>query len=181
MQIEPRVEDPTRSLLGHAIRGELEEMSKLWVSLDPELLAECMSLCLRVSGYVAIDVCGWQWPTDDDLHEVALGIAELDLDYQLAESDAYDYLSRGALGFEALIDIFSDHGKIATVPFLTTASLLVAYRTDGRHWWEYLDIVEGALEEAAPLSQAAFPAVLLLSRRARVLESRDGAERTAEA
>jgi hypothetical protein len=42
-------------------------------------------------------------------------------------------------------------------------------------WWEYLDVTERALEEAAPLSEAAFSAALLLSRRNRALKARGAA------
>jgi hypothetical protein len=172
MQIDPKVEEPARKLLGHAIRGELDELAELWTALDVTQLAECMSLFSRVAGYIAIDVNGWQWPSESDIREIAQGIAALDTDYVLMEADAYDYLSRGALGFETLLDVFPDRGKIATVPLLTSASLLVAYRPDGKHWWEYLDVIESALEEAAPLSDAAFPAALLFSRRNRAQQAR---------
>jgi hypothetical protein len=41
-----------------------------------------------------------------------------------------------------------------------------AYRTDEKHWQEYPDVIGGGLEEGVPLSEAAFPAALLFSRRA---------------
>ena len=57
------------------------------------------------------------------------------------------------------------------VPFFATAALLVAYRGDGRHWWEYLDVIEKALEDAAPIAEETVPAVLLLARRAQALKA----------
>jgi hypothetical protein len=171
--IDPKVEEPTRRLLGHAVRGELDELSGLMSELGPERLLDCLGLCLSLSGYIAIDVCGHKWPPDADLRRLAQLMADIDLDFNLEEPDVYDYLSRLVLGFEPLSDVFPvNKGKGVMVPILTTAALLVSYRTDARHWWEYLDVIERALEEAAPLSEAAFPAALLLSRRNRALKAR---------
>jgi hypothetical protein len=81
-------------------------------------------------------------------------------------------VNKPPLGFEPLIELFPEKEKVAAIPILTTTTLLVSYRTNGKHWWEYLDVIERALEDAAPLSEAAFPAALLLSRRSRALKSR---------
>lgn len=177
-QIDPQVEKPARDLLGQVIRGESQEIVKLLATVGERRFAEYLSLYLHVSGYVVIDICGHRWPTDSELHRIAQLTSDNDLGFELPEDDAYNFLARAALGFEALAEVFPDQDKTGVVPLLTTASLLVAYRPDGKHWWEYLDAIEGALEEAAPLSREAFPAALLLARRARSLESRDAAERT---
>jgi hypothetical protein len=73
---------------------------------------------------------------------------------------------------EPLFDVFPDKGKAVMVPVLITAALLVIYRAEPRHWWEYLDVIERAIENAAPLQEDDFPAVLLLPRRARALRAR---------
>jgi hypothetical protein len=169
--IDPRVEEPLRKLLGHAIRGEFGEMITRADSLGEQRFLNCLAFCLRVAGYIVIDVSGYKWPTDTDVREIAQRMAMMDSDYELPEEGAYEFLARAALGFEPLTDVFPDKEKAASVPLLTTASLLVAYRPEGKHWWEYLDVIEGALEEAAPLSEAAFPAALLLSRRSRALKA----------
>jgi hypothetical protein len=179
MQIDPGIEEPTRDLLKQVIRGEYHEIAKILEVLGEQRFQECLSLCLRVAGYIVIDVCGHMWPTESGLRRIAQLTAQTDLGYELPESDVYDFLARAVLGFEPLAEVFANKERAASAPLLTTASLLVAYRPHGRHWWEYLDVIEGALEEAAPLSRAAFPAALLLSRRARALESRGAAERTA--
>jgi hypothetical protein len=164
MVIDPEAEAQTRTLIGHAIRGETDDLGTLLAGLSPDRLTGCLVLCLRISGYVAIDVCGHAWPTDADLHDIAQRLAVVDLDFKLKEPDAYAFLSRSALGFQRLSDVFTDKGKVIIVPVLTTAALLASYRTEGRHWWEYLDIIERALEQAAPLPRETVPAILLLSR-----------------
>lgn len=58
--------------------------------------------------------------------------------------------------FESIFDVFPDKGKAVMIPILTTAALLVSYRTDGAHWWEYLAVIERALEEAAPCRRERF-------------------------
>jgi hypothetical protein len=172
MQIDPKVEEAARDLLGHAIRGEFAEFAAVIETIGERRFLEADSLCLRVSGYVAIDACGHQWPADAELHGLARRMAGLqDKGYELAEADAYAYLAWVVLGFRPLLDVFPDQAKAATVPFFATAALLVACRPDGVHWWEYLDLIEQALEAAAPLPETIVPAVLLLSRRSRALSA----------
>jgi hypothetical protein len=172
MQIDPKVEEAARDLLGHAIRGEFAEFAAVIEAIGAPRFLEADSLCLRVAGYAAIDACGHQWPTDTELHGLARRMAGLeDKGYELAEADAYGYLTWVVLGFRPLLDVFPDQAKAATVPFFATAALLVACRPGDRHWWEYLDLIEQALETAAPLPETIVPAVLLLSRRSRALSA----------
>jgi hypothetical protein len=103
-------------------------------------------------------------------------MAGMDAKFDLDESDVYAYLARAALGFEPLLDVFPDKGRAATVPFFGTATLLVAYRPDGKHWWEYLDVIEQSLEAAAPLPETVVPALLLLTRRNRALKATTSAK-----
>jgi hypothetical protein len=181
MPIDPKVEESARDLLGHAIRGEFDESANVIEAVGEQRFLEAGSLCLRIAGYIAIDVCAWQWPTDADLREIAQRMAGMDAEFELDESDVYDYLTRAALGFEPLLEVFPDKEKAATVPFFATATLLVAYRPDDQHWWEYLDEIEQALETAAPLPEKVVPALLLLSRRNRALKAKAEANGAAEA
>ena len=172
MRIDPEVERPTRDLLGHAIRAEWEEFAVVVQEVGEIRLIECLGLCLRVAGYIAIDICGQAWPTRADLREIAQRMAAVELDFDIAESDIYDCLDRSALGFESLSDVFPDSKeKVGTVPVLVAATLLVSYRPDGRDWWDYLEQIEQALEIATDLTEAVVPALLLLTRRQRALKS----------
>ena len=169
MSIEPRVEEPTRDLLGHAIRGEREGFANVAEDIGDQRLAECLSLCGRISGYIAIDISGHTWPSVADVREIARRMAAADHAFDLTEDDAHAYLARAVLGFEPLIEVFPDRTKLASVPIFTTAALLVSYRRHGTDWWDYLDQIEKALETAAPLPDDVVPALLLLSRRKRAL------------
>jgi len=148
--IEPKVEEATRDLLGHAIRGEWDDFANVAEDVGDARFLECLSLCLRISGYIAIDVSGRAWPTVADIQEIARRMSAVELDFNLSEEDAYSFLARAALGFEPLAAVFPDREKLISVPIFTTAALLVSYRRHGSDWWNYLDAVEDALEKATP-------------------------------
>ena len=174
MGIRTEVEKPTRDLLGHTIRGEWSDLVSVIAGIGEERYTECLALCLQVAGYIAIDVVGHEWPTNARLLEIGHLIAGMeDMEYDLQEADVYDLLARCALGFEPLVEVFPDKEKVGHVTISTAASLLVAYRPGGIHWWEYLDLIEQALETAAPLGEAVVPALLLLTRRQRALQARE--------
>ena len=181
MVIDPKVENSARDLIGHAVRGELDELAGLLAALDPERRIECLVLCLRISGYIAIDICGHIWPTDADVREMAGEISTADLNFKLSEADAYAFLRRAALGFEPIFDVFPEKDKAVAVPIFATAALLTSYRREPQHWWEYLDVIEQALEQAAPLPKETVPAVLLWSRINHAVETGRSGERTAGA
>jgi hypothetical protein len=165
MRIDPRIEKPARDMLGHAVRGELEQMAGVAQAIGDQRLQECLGLYLRVAAYIAIDVCGQRWPSDADLRKIAKNMAGVQMDFDLQEADVYDYLARAALGFEPLIQVFPE-AESAAVPILATATLLVSYRRNDEDWWEYLEMIEGTLEAAAATDLSVLPALLLRSRRA---------------
>jgi hypothetical protein len=171
MPIDPHADQPARVLLAHAIRGEWDAYARAVQNAGEEHFLEALSLCLRVSGYIAIDARGHQWPADADLREIArdTAAAAAELGLGLTVVAVYEYLAHCALGFQALAHVFPDPEQAASVPVLATAALLVTYRSQDTDWPDYLDRIEHALEEAAALSQAAFPAAMLLSRRSHAL------------
>jgi hypothetical protein len=97
-----------RDLPGHAIRGEFDQFGDVVEAIGEQSFLEAGSLCLRIAGYVAIDACAWQWPTDADVREIAQAISALDNEFDLTEQDAHDYLSRAVLRFEPFLDVFPD-------------------------------------------------------------------------
>jgi hypothetical protein len=176
MQINPEVEQPTRTLLGYAISGHLDKIVSFAQVIGEQRVLDCLNLLVQVAGYVAIDACSWQWPTEADLREIAQHTAALEnLDYELSATDVYDFLARNALGFELLVAAFPDPRKAATVPILATAALLVVYGAKAGQWTDYLDVIERSLAEALPLHEETVPALLLLARRHRALKDTDPA------
>jgi hypothetical protein len=165
MPIDPKIEQPTRTMLGHAIRHELEELASAIQAAGNDTLLESIPLCLFASAYIAIDVCE-RWPTDADLREIAKSAAESETGLDITEQEIYEYLSRVALGAERLDDVFSVEG-VATIPLFATANLLLTFRPKEKHWWEYLDQIWDAAEKADHTSLSVLPALMLRSRKER--------------
>ena len=161
--IDPKTEKPTRAMLGHAIRHELDELADVILTLDDEALARSASLCLFASAYIAIDV-SQRWPTDADLREIAKHAAQSVTRLDITEQEIYEYLSRVALGSEKLDDVFSVEG-IVTVPLYATANLLLKFGPEEKEWWEYLDQIWDAAETADRTSLTVLPALLLRAHK----------------
>jgi hypothetical protein len=164
MGIDPKIEQPTRKMLGHAIRHELDELAALIQSEGNEVLFGSIPLCLFVSAYIAIDASD-RWPTDADLREIAkLASSQSATELDITEQEIYAYLSRVALGPEKLDDVFANEGLV-TIPLYATANLLLGFRPKDKHWWEYLDQVWDAAETAERTSLTVLPALMLRARK----------------
>jgi hypothetical protein len=163
MGIDPKIEQPTRAMLGHAMRHELEDLATLVSQAGDEVVAGAIGLCVFASGYVAIDVCE-RWPTQADLQEIAKSASKSATKLDLDESDIYAYLSRAVLGSEKLDDVFA-MPKAGMLPILITANLLATFRPREKHWWEYLDQIWEAAETAERTSLTVLPALMLRARK----------------
>jgi hypothetical protein len=99
--IDPTTEEPAREMLGHAIRGETDELAALIRSAGDERYRRVLGLCLSAAAYVAVDVAG-RWPTAADVREIARLVSEQGTEVPLDQQDVYDYLSGAALGLKSL-------------------------------------------------------------------------------
>jgi hypothetical protein len=163
MGIDPKIEQPTRAMLGHAMRHELEDLASLVGEAGDDAVAGAIGLCVFASGYIAIDVCE-RWPTQADLQEIAKSAAKSATKLDLDESEIYEYLSRVALGQEKLDDVFA-MPKAGMLPLLITANLLATFRPREKHWWEYLDQIWDAAETAEHTSLTVLPALMLRAHK----------------
>lgn len=164
MAIDRKSEQITRTMLGHAIRHELDDLAALMRTTGSETLLGSIPLCLFASAYIAIDMCE-RWPTDANLRDIAkLAATQSATELDISEQEIYEYLSRVALGAEKLNDVFSDEG-IVTVPLYTTANLLLGFRPSEKHWWEYLDQIWDAAETADRTSLSVLPALMLRAHK----------------
>jgi len=167
-RIDPSIEKPTRDLLRHAIRGDLDQMGQQVYAIGDERYLECIALCIAIVGYVAIDVCQ-RWPTDADLREIARHAAETTEEFEIDATAVFDFLSRVVFGSEKLDQVFPDIAVSTTLPILATASILASFRPQqigDKRWWEYLDQIEGATEQAGALDSAVLPALMFRVRSA---------------
>ena len=174
--IDPKVEEPTREMLGYAVRGELQDLASLIQSVGNERYKQTLGLCLIAAAYVAVDVSG-RWPTDADVREIARLVSERGTEVKVNQADVYDYLSGAALGFQSLPEALGDDVAAVTLPVLITGSILFTFRPKGQQWWDYLDQIWGAYETAETVDVSVLPA---LQVRTRMLKEIAGRQAQAE-
>lgn len=169
--IDPKIEEPTREMLGHAIRGELQDLSTLILAVGNERYRQAIGLCLTAAAYVAVDVTG-RWPTDADVREIARLISERGTEIKLDQADVYDYLSGAALGFRPLPEAVGGDLPAAILPLLVTGSLLFRFRPEGQEWWDYLDQIWSAYEKAEAVDVSVLPALQVRAKMLKAAEAR---------
>ena|SRR5712691_5412408 len=166
-QIPRSFEKPFRDALGHAIKNEIAEMADGLVKLSDDQAAFCVGMCATVAGFVAIDVCGRQWPDEDNLRGIAERVTQGSnaRSFGLKAADSYAYIKRAALGFEPVDAVFPAPNDRAYLPFVITSHLLGAFCPSEMKWWEYLDLIEATFEVTARMDLALLPSLMLRSRR----------------
>lgn len=160
-------EKPFRDALGHAIRNEIDEMEEELLRLTDEQILSCLSLCVHVTGYVAINACGGRWPDEEDLRQIGEVATKSNnaRAFGLKAKDAYAYVKRVVLGAEQLDVVLSPPEDAATLTFFITGRLLVAFRKADEHWWEYLNRIEEAWEVAQVTDLDLLPALMFRARQ----------------
>lgn len=164
MRIDAKTDKSARVMLGHAIQGELAELEAVIDSAGDEIYATIIGLCMLAAGYIAIDVSG-RWPSDAAVQEIARRTSTDSTDYQLRQQDVHDYLSRGALGFKQIQEVFTETVQDYTLPVLITAQLLVRFCPKDNDLWGYLDRIWNAVEAADRADLSLLPALMLRSQR----------------
>jgi hypothetical protein len=160
--IDPQVEEPTRVMLAHAIRGELPELTAA-IEFAGGRYRRVLGLFLTAAAYIVVDVSG-RWPTDADVREIARFTAGHPASAQLDEDGVYDYLAGAALGFRPLPSALGDDLAAAALPALITGSMLFTFRPKGRRWWDYWRQIWRAYETAEGLDVSVLPALQVRSR-----------------
>jgi hypothetical protein len=164
MGIDRKIEQTTRTMLGHAMRHELDALADTIQAVGNEAFLSTIPLYLLASAYVAIDVSGMRWPNDVVLRKIAGNASKSATGLDISDEEIFQYLSRVALGSEKLDDVFSAEG-IATVPLYATANLLLTFCPRDKDWWEYLDQIWEAAEVADRTVLTALPALMLRARK----------------
>jgi hypothetical protein len=157
MGIDRKAEQATRTMLGYAMRHELDALADTIRSTQSEVLLAGIPLLLLASAYVAIDASGMRWPSDVVLRKIAENASRSATRLDVTGEEIFRYLSRAALGPEKLDDVFSDDGLI-TVPLYATANLLLTFCPQDKEWWEYLDQIWDAAQTADRTPLAVLPA-----------------------
>lgn len=166
MKIDPKIESATRSMLSHAGRAELDEVSGIIERLgDLDRFRECVELCVRITGYIAIDVSGPEWPTDAALRRLAEGAVKVEDKYDLDVGDVFNFLRKAALEFRPVDEVFPSSNEAAILPIVITSSLLLSYAPRGKDVGEYLDEIEESLVAAASVEPSVLPGMILHAHR----------------
>lgn len=165
MRIDPKVEDSTRTMLDHVLKGSLDEIPKVASAIGDERFRECLELCVSIAGYVMVDVMAPDWPTDASLRDLAQRAARARIPFELDPTQVYDYLRVSVSGFQSLDQVFSADEEKAIMPIVIAAALVLAFHTRGQNVWEYLDAIEEALETADDVKPSILPAMILRAHR----------------
>jgi hypothetical protein len=172
MVIDPKIEDPIRTMLGQAVRGELRELDKMIDTIGDEVYGTGIEYCILATAYIAIDLSE-RWPTDADVREMARHIASSSTDYALRQQDVHDYIARSALAGEPITDVFPAKDVDVKLPILITAKMLLAFRAPrDMDLWEYLDTIWNALNTAGSADMSMLPALLIRQKRSQVAAKR---------
>lgn len=166
-QIPPGFEKPFRDAVDRAIKNQIDDMKSALLALDDGQAAFCLGMCAAVTGYVAIDVCGRQWPDEENRRGIAQAATESAgaREFGLKAEDSYAYLTRVALGFERLDEVFPDPEDAATIPFVVTGQLLLSFHPADVKWWHYLNRIEDVIEFTEKADLDLIPGLMLRSRR----------------
>jgi hypothetical protein len=164
MAIDPKVEEPTRKMLGQAIRRELDTLAITIQAVGNKTFLATLDLVTFAAGYIAIDVTGMRWPADVALRQIAKDASESATQLPVTDEMIYEFLSRVALGPQMLNDVFTDD-TAGVIPLFATASLLLTFCPEGKEWFEYLDQVWNAAEVADHVQDWVVPALMLRVRK----------------
>jgi hypothetical protein len=164
MATDPKIEQLTRQMLGHAIRHELEDLAALIHAVGDTTFAAVIDLCTLAAGYIVIDASGMRWPPEETMNRIAQHAAQSVTRLDVSEEEIFALLSRVAFGSEKPDDIVADEGA-GRVPLYATANLLLTFCPRELDWWEYLDQIWNAYNAAEMIDKSVLPALMLRVRK----------------
>jgi hypothetical protein len=172
-------EEPFRTLMGYAIRGELEDLAAQMYAYGDPMFRVLLGLSMTVAAYIMFDVCGRLPPTEADVRKIAeitmrnefLADAreaaedpEITMPFTVSQDKVHDYLARAVFQYEDITTVFGPM-EASTLPLFFTAAMVTAFRPAGMQWWEYLDQIWDAIEFAERTPLAVLPALHLRAHR----------------
>lgn len=156
-----------RKALAAVAGAEIDQIDPALGALDERERGEALGVAVLVTGYVAVDSCGTDWPTQHSIRRIAEDLAAtgtVSRKLRLDPERIAGYLSRVVLGREFL-DEFFEPGDPDFVRF----PVIVANRATGVNCprdieiWDYMDQIESAIEAAGRLQAAGLTAAALRS------------------
>jgi len=174
-RINAKAEAALRDAMGHVAHAEPDQIESALSALDDAERSQVLALSIMAACYVVVDACGVQWPDDANLRQVAGALStagDSARQIGLVAAEIFEYLSRTVFGRESLADVFPDEPMYTRMPIIVAQRAAVVYRPKGKHWWEYLDQIESALEIASALDAAVLPAAVMRAYLPKPAEAR---------
>ena len=163
-RISVKAEKALRQAMAHVAHVEADQIEPSLAVLDDAERAEALGLAIMVAGYVVIDACGTQWPTDASVRRIAGDLATTGStarQLQLDAEEIYVYLSRSVLGGLAPGDVIADEARAMGLAVTVAQRSTVVYSPKEMDWWVYLDQIESAIEVAWALDATVLPATVM--------------------
>jgi hypothetical protein len=144
VKIDDRIEAMVREGLQSAVRRDVDRLDRAMKAFPDEASrAAAAHLMMSISAYVMTDLYGGKPPTDDQVRALAAKVAETEDWSNLPANEVAEFM-RLVLGDQS---IQLDPVSAGLLAFVVTASLLIGRpMPEGKHWFNYLDQVEAALE-----------------------------------
>jgi hypothetical protein len=165
-RFDAKAETALRSAFTSVARLEEDPVVPALAGLDHRERTEAIGLAIMITGYVMVDACGSQWPTQSSVQRIAEALATKGATAERLQLDAgqvYEYLSKVVLGGKRVDDVFPDEQSLTQLAVIVAKQALVIYRPKELEIWDYLDQVESAIETAWALDTTVLPAAVLRS------------------
>jgi hypothetical protein len=180
--IPPRIYELTRTMLGHAVHGELNSLAALIQAQNQKTRQLVLDQCVAVADCILGGRSSAWPPHDDDLRMIAAittssmetpeyGQARAKPSALIADAIVYEYLSRVVVRGDDLDDVFPA-ANAAALAVRITAAMLVAFMP-ARPWQGHLELI-WKLETSDGLNCSALRAAQLRLRRKSVRSPSEG-------
>jgi hypothetical protein len=163
-RITARVEKALRAAMAHVAHAEADQIEPALAVLDEAERTEALGLAIMIAGYVVVDACGTQWPTDASTRRIAEDLAATGSSARRLHLDAeeiYMYLSRSVVGGLAPEEVIPDKARATRLAVIVAEQATVVFSPKEMDWWVYLDQIESAIETAMALDAAVLPAAVM--------------------
>lgn len=146
MRIDDQLEPLVREVLDAAVKRDGDRLdAALDAFTDQSQQRMGLELLVAIARYVLLDLYQGQRPGDEQVHELADQIAEMESWSTLPADEIRSFLLLLLGDTSETVD----PDAAVLLPFVVTATLLSSRRRpEGQHWFNYLDQVEAALEAA---------------------------------
>lgn len=163
-QINAKTEKALREALHSVTLIGDDQIPPSLAALDDDQRTAAVGLALIITGYIMIDACGSQWPTQASVQRIARTLATKSTNAERLHLDPekiYAYLSRTVLGPEQLEDVVPDEPEFTRLPMVVAGEALAVFGPKEMDIWDYLDRIETGIERASMLDAIVLPAAVM--------------------